>query len=142
MVEIRWRSLGPLRPHRRYVALATYLPLRRRRDIIPVLRLNGAIRSQLAETKGLLGYSLRSSLLGGKLWTLSLWTDGPASEAFVRVGPHRRAMAALAHLIGPDAVVTRWSVRGSDGPPSWADALQHLELQRHRRSGASDASEE
>ncbi len=43
--------------------------------------------------------------------------------AFVRQDPHRATMGLLRPYMGESAF-TRWTIRGSDVPPSWDDAVR------------------
>jgi hypothetical protein len=53
-----WVTLAPARPERDYLVMLSYLPLARFRKLPAFFRYVQAIRAQLRETQGVLGYSL------------------------------------------------------------------------------------
>lgn len=123
MAELPWQSHSPAAPERDYVALLSYLPLYSGWSIPRLLLYNARIRGQLRTSAGLVGYSLRARLAAKRFWTLSVWEDETALGAFVAAPPHAAAMKALAPYMGATRF-TRWTVKGSDLPLQWDDALK------------------
>jgi len=123
MVDTPWRSLSTPDRGREYLALLSYLPLKGFRKMLTLQRQSSKVGKQLAETRGLVGYSFRAKLSSHRFWTLSIWEDEPALMAFVRQDPHRATMGLLRPYMGESAF-TRWTIRGSDVPPSWDDAVR------------------
>jgi len=82
---------------------------------------------QLATANGLVGYSLLARPLSKRFWTLSAWDNGEALQAFVQHPPHVRIMNALAPHMDKTNFV-RWTIKGSDLPLDWDDALRRLPL--------------
>jgi quinol monooxygenase YgiN len=123
MAELPWYSHSGAVPERDYLALLTYLPLRSSWRIPWLLLYNVRIRRQLRASSGLIGYSLRAQLAAKRFWTLSVWEDEAALQEFVRAPPHVAIMKALALHMGATRF-TRWTVKGSDMPPGWDDALK------------------
>jgi hypothetical protein len=120
-----WKSLKPLQPDHEYVVLASSIPARSRRSTGRLFRGAGAVRKQLSGTEGLVGFSLLARPLRKQYATLSVWDDEPALATFAHASPHGELMTALAPEMGPTKFV-RWTVTGSDGRPSWKDALRRL----------------
>ena len=118
-----WQSHSPAAPERDYVALLSYLPLYSGWSIPRLLLYNARIRRQLGTSAGLVGYSLRARLAAKRFWTLSVWEDETALGAFVAAPPHAAVMKALAPHMGATRF-TRWTVKGSDLPLQWDDALK------------------
>ena len=117
-----WKSLGAAQPDQEYLALLTYLPLKYR-TIPRFLGYAKRVETQLAETKGIIGYSLRAKFMQRSFWTLSLWKSEEALQAFVHEGFHAGVMKVLM----PDMAATnfvRWKIKGSACPPSWEEALK------------------
>jgi heme-degrading monooxygenase HmoA len=81
------------------------------------------IRRQLRTSSGLIGYSLRARLAAKQFWTLSVWADEAALQAFVTARPHLAVMKALASHMGATRFV-RWNVKGSELPLRWDNALR------------------
>lgn len=105
------------------LAMLTYLPLPRHRALPRFVRHVGAILRVLPVQPGLVGYALRAEPCAGRYWTLSLWADEGALDAFVRSPAHRRAMEALRPWIEEPAFI-RW-MRDSRVPLRWEEAWRH-----------------
>jgi len=85
------------------------------------------VAKQLASAEGVLGYSV---LARQKLfWTLSAWKDEAALRTFVQYPPHVHIMTALTPHMGETKFV-RWTVKGSELPLSWDDALLRFSRER------------
>lgn len=52
-----------------------------------------AVEASLANQPGLVGYSLRTRILGSDVWTMTIWTDEKSLDAFVRGDAHGRAIS-------------------------------------------------
>ena len=98
-------------------------PLKGFRKIVTLQRRSGKIRAQLAGPPGLIGYSFRANLLSHRFWTLSIWEDERSLMSCVGRDPHQATMGTLQAYMGETAF-TRWTIRGSDFPPSWDDAMR------------------
>ena len=73
----------------------------------------------------MVGYSLLARPLSKRFWTLSAWKNEEALRAFVQHPPHVRIMSALAPYMDETKFV-RGTVKGSDPPLLWDNALQRL----------------
>jgi heme-degrading monooxygenase HmoA len=123
--DLPWVAVANREPAKEYVALASYLPLRRLTST-PVFVLDvRRIMSQLGRAPGLLGYSLRARPLRKQYWTLSVWESDRALLEFVRGQPHATVMGALRSRMGPTAFV-RWRVSGAGPLPTWDDAMARI----------------
>ena len=123
MAEFRWQSYLRVVPDRDYAALLSYLPLKSGWRIPWLLLYTARIRRQLRTSPGLVGYSLRAELAAKRFWTLSVWENEAAMQAFVAAPPHIAIMKALAPHMGRTGFI-RWTVTGSDLPLRWEDALK------------------
>ena len=117
-----WVTLAPARPERDYLVMLSYLPLARFRKLPAFFGYVQAIRAQLQETQGVLGYSLLARILRLQFWTLSAWEDRAALDAFVRADSHVTVMSALHGHMGPTRFI-EWRVSGASLPPLWTDAM-------------------
>jgi hypothetical protein len=122
-MKMPWKALAPVDDVREYVALLSYLPLKRYRNIPLFFRLTFQIQRQLAESRGAIGYALRAKLMSREFWTLSVWEDAPSVMDFVKKVPHGQAMKELSPHMGPTKF-TRWKILGSALPPKWEEADQ------------------
>src|SRR5207244_2837410 len=95
MVDTPWRSLSSPDGGREYLALLSYLPLKGFRKMLTLQRQSSKVGRQLAETRGLVGYSFRAKFASHRFWTLSIWEDEQALMAFVGRDPHRATMGLL-----------------------------------------------
>jgi quinol monooxygenase YgiN len=81
------------------------------------------ITTQLRGAAGLFGYSLYAEPAAKRFWTLSAWRDEASLFDFVQAQPHARAMTEMAPRMGETRFI-RWTLQGSELPPSWDDALR------------------
>lgn len=121
-----WKSFARTEPDRDYLVLLSLLPLRRFSRLPWFFLQTLEIMRQLGRAGGLVGYSLNAQPTSRRFWTLSVWEDEGALQAFVQSPPHARIMTLMAPHIGPTRFV-RWRTRGSALPPRWADALGRLD---------------
>jgi len=125
MVDRPWTVVASPAREREYLALVSFLPLKRFRTIPRFLRYSGAVSKQLEGTRGLVGFSFRAKILAREFYTLSVWEDERALDDFVRAEPHRRTMGAMRRHMAETKFV-RWTVTGSQVPPSWRKAIEML----------------
>jgi heme-degrading monooxygenase HmoA len=80
----------------------------------------------LPSNDGFIGYAVRSRILGNEVWTMTVWRDEAALDAFVRSPAHR---AAIRRGLSPvvRAKFLRFEVPNSEVPPTWEDVLERLE---------------
>lgn len=125
MVDRPWTAVAAPAGTREYLALISYLPLKRFRTIPRFLRYSGVVAKQLEGTRGLVGFSFRAKLVTREFYTLSVWEDEQALMDFVGTQPHLGTMGALRpHMT--ETKFVRWALKGSLVPPSWEDALRAL----------------
>jgi hypothetical protein len=122
-MDIPWKTLAVADSQREYVALLSYLPLKKYRTIPRFFRFTFQVQKQLRDTPGVLGYSVRAKILSRNFWTLSAWEDEKTLMEFVRKVPHGEVMKALAPHMGPTEF-TRWKVPGARLPLRWEEAMQ------------------
>lgn len=122
-MDTPWRMIAAVERDREYVALLSYLPLRRYSKIPAFFRYTLQIQRQMSKTPGAIGYGMRAKVLSRNFWTLSVWEDDRALMEFVRLRPHGEAMKSIAPHMGATRF-TRWKVAGSAVPPTWDDAMK------------------
>ena len=118
MPALPWTQRREVDPARTYLAMASRLPLRRRRSIPGFLRDTMAIRRQLAGARGMVGYALDAELTRKTFWTFSVWEDRASLDAFASANPHR----AIIRRLRPLMEQTRFEffqIPGSDLPLTW-----------------------
>ncbi len=62
-MDMPWKKIAPINAKGEYLALLTYLPLKKQRTIPRFLWSTFAIQKQLASSAGILGYALRAKPL-------------------------------------------------------------------------------
>src|SRR5439155_2167085 len=97
MIAMPWEARAEPDSDRDYVAVVTYLPMRRVLALPRWARSIRAVQKQLDQARGLVGYSLRVNPLQLKFWTLSVWEDEDRLGEFLRNLPH----AAVMRRFGP-----------------------------------------
>lgn len=120
-----WQAFGSADPDADFIALLSYLPLKSHWRIPSLLTYMLQVNKQLAQSNGLLGYTLLAQPFSKRFWTLSAWQNDAALRAFVQHPPHLQIMAALAPHMDKTHFV-RWSVKGSALPLQWDDALRRF----------------
>jgi quinol monooxygenase YgiN len=120
-----WRTFGSPDPNGDFVALLSYLPLKSYWRMPSFFYYTLQVTKQLASAQGLLGYSVLARPLSKRFWTLSAWKDEAALRDFVQQPPHVRIMTAIApHM--EQTKFLRWTVKGSQLPLGWDDALRRF----------------
>ena len=121
-----WKQRVPLEADREYVVLASLIPPRSRTSTWQLFRGSRAVTAQLAATPGVVGFSLLARPWRKQYATVSMWLDEASLHEFTSSAPHRDLMASLGPAMAPTTFVS-WTTHGSDGRPSWRDALRRLQ---------------
>ena len=124
-MKSRWKALESLDADTEYLVLASSIPPKSVSSTWSMFRGSRTVRQQLLVTNGVLGFSMLAEPLRKKYATLSVWRDAEALDAFAGTSPHAELMAEMALSMNEPKFV-RWTISGSDGPPSWTDAIARL----------------
>ena len=119
--RIRLRKVDPAT---QALWVATVLPLRRYRDILPFMRLSGRVERQVKRSPGGLAYGLKTNLPKKRFWTVSVWADRAALQSFVRAEPHAQAIKQFPRWAAEGAAYIEWTA--ADGCVDWREAMQRL----------------
>ena len=125
MPALPWKSFASPESDREYTAMVSFLPLNKFRALPRFMLYTRQIQRQLAESEGLIGYSMDANVVGKKVWTLSVWEDAEALRRFVHRTPHDEIMRDLLPDIGRTEFV-RWKAKGSSVPPDWGAAKERV----------------
>jgi quinol monooxygenase YgiN len=125
MPALPWKSFGAVDPNHKYIVMASRLPLGRYRDVPAFLRASMDIRRQLRKADGLLGYGLDAKLVQRTFWTLSVWRDADALDAFARTDPHAARVRQVRPLMNTTTFVT-WATTGDQLPVTWDQARSRV----------------
>ena len=86
------------------------------------------VEARMDEHEGLVGYSIGKELLGGDVWTQSVWVDEASLDRFVRSQVHQHAIGEGRAAI--DTIEThRFEWPTSEVPLSWDDAFAILDAE-------------
>ncbi len=105
---------------REFTSVATYIPIKKWRHVIPFLRLVGRVEEQLRRTKGVVRYGLKTDFIHKRFWTYSVWMNRQAIGMFVAGEPHATAIKNFAEWAGEDAAFVDWN--NADGSVDWKEA--------------------
>jgi 3-phenylpropionate/trans-cinnamate dioxygenase ferredoxin component len=128
-----WKSFTSPESEREYPALLSHLPLATFRATPKFFRFVFTIQHQLANSEGLIGYSLDAHPLAKEYWTLSVWEDRDCLWRFVHRLPHSQAMTDLLPHMGETGFF-HFEVKGSSVPPDWKETKRRM---RARETEAS-----
>jgi heme-degrading monooxygenase HmoA len=117
--------------------MASRLPLAWFRDIPAFVSATMAIRAQLAQADGLIGYALDANLTRKTFWTVSAWDSQEALDAFSRADPHRRRVSAIRPRMRP-TTFTFWTASGADLPISWTEVRRRIADTERDRIGQTE----
>jgi hypothetical protein len=124
-MDIPWKTLAAIEKEREYLALLSYLPLKRYSKIPAFMRFAMEINRQLSATPGAIGYSMRAKLFTRRFWTLSVWESSAALMDFVAKAPHSESIKAMAPFMGKTKFA-QWKVLGSGIPLNWDEAIRRM----------------
>ncbi len=125
MPALPWKSFTSPENDKVYPALLSHLPLATFRAMPKFLRFVFAIQRQLAESEGLIGYSLDAHPLAKEFWTLSVWEDRDSLWRFVHKLPHSRAMRDLLPHMG-ETEFFHFETAGASIPPNWQETKRRM----------------
>jgi quinol monooxygenase YgiN len=120
-----WTERQPIDQQREYVAMASRLPLKSYGSVPGFLRYTMQIRRQLAQTPGLVGYTLNAGLARKTFLTFSVWEDQGSLDRFAASDPHRSIIERLRPRMQPTKFEF-FPISGADLPLSWAQITKRL----------------
>ncbi len=123
-MEKKWGSTRIPENAQEFLCIATFLPVRRWRFVIPFLRLSLQVEKQLQKSSGVVRYGLKTNLPRKHFWTLSVWDARASMNAFVGADPHTAAVKNFERWAGPGAAVVEWNTSSSG--LAWATAFDKL----------------
>jgi heme-degrading monooxygenase HmoA len=125
MPALPWNSFASPESDREYTAMVSYLPLNKFRALPKFMLYTRQIQRPLAESEGLIGYSMDANVVGKEFWTLSVWEDAEALRRFVHRTPHDEIMRDMGRT-----EFVRWKSKGSSVPPDWGAAKDRVREQQ------------
>jgi hypothetical protein len=105
-------------------SIATFLPVRRWRHVIPFFRMARRVEQQARKSEGLVRYGLKTDFPHRQFWTYSVWRNRKAVGSFVAAEPHATAVKLFSRWAGKGAAFVEWN--DPDGKIDWAEADRRL----------------
>lgn len=118
-----WKKLAEVDPDREYVAFTSRFFLRSPLRLPSFMRYSNRIMKQINETEGVVGWSLGAHLPKLEFHTLSAWESPEALRTFLKAGAHGESVAAFANDMRRDSVFVQFTVKGSELPLVWREAV-------------------
>lgn len=120
----KWVKVNPPDGSQELLCIATFLPLKKWKYLLPFLRMSLRVEKQIKRSPALVRYSLRTDLPHKHFWTLSVWNERGGMNTFVSAEPHATAVRRFEQWAGPGAAFVEWKAAGE--APNWAIALEKL----------------
>ena len=123
MFVIPWRWTSAPRPDRAIVFCSRF-DARGLRDRRLLFAAGMQLRRTVLASPGALGVGMRSHLLAGQFFTISMWQDEASLMDFARSREHRSAVRELAQLGPVTGVLVSWDA--SNSRPRWRDIARKV----------------
>lgn len=124
-LRLPWVSRASVEENKEYLAMVSYFRLKGLR-VMPSFALNSfRIERQLLSSDGLIGHSSGAKLADFEFWSVTVWRDELALQAFVRTQPHTRIMEVMRPAVVRSEFI-RWQVDGTSVPPDPKEAEARL----------------
>jgi Domain of unknown function (DUF3291) len=104
--------------------IATFLPVRRWRDVPPFIMLSLRVSRQAKKSAGYIAHALKADLPKRQFWTLSVWENRQAASHFVKSEPHSTAVKKFKAWADDSAAFVEWSKEGES--IDWREAMERL----------------
>ena len=133
MPALPWRRYEDVPPDTECIVMGSRLPLKSYLRIPGFLGATLRIRRQLANTPGLIAYSLNAQLLRKTFWTVSVWSNRDQLEQFARTNPHRADTDRIRPAMRPTTFVF-WTARADDVPIGWDEVRRRIDEENSKRT--------
>jgi hypothetical protein len=109
----------------KYVHVATFLPLKGWRYMIPFQLMTSKVLKQAKQSNGVVGYAVRADFPKKYFWTLSIWKNRDSMRQFVMSEPHVTAMEKFEEWAGDGSAFANWT--SSSSSIDWEEAMRRLQ---------------
>ena len=107
-----------------FVCVATFLPLKSWRYLIPFTILSRKVLKQIKNNEGIANYAVKANLSKKKFWTLSIWNDHESLKRFVPEEPHATAIKKFTEWAGEGSAFVEWTSPSKE--INWSEAMFKL----------------
>lgn len=118
-----WKQIATIDPEREYVAFTSRFFLESPLRVPAWVKQARKIMQQVDVAPGIVGWSLGANLPRLEFYTLSAWEDADSLRSFLQAGAHGDARAKFNQAMRRPSIFVQFSVRGSDLPLRWDDAV-------------------
>jgi hypothetical protein len=108
-----------------FLCVATFLPLKSWKYMIPFQLLTLRVLRQIKQTKGVINYAVKADFPRKHFWTASVWMDQHSLRSFMIAEPHATAVRKFSEWSGEGSAFVEWT-DGSDSI-NWTFALKKLQ---------------
>ncbi len=109
----------------KYVHVATFLPLKSWRYMIPFQFMTLKVLKQAKRSHGIIDYAVKANFPNRHFWTLSIWKDRDSMRQFVMKEPHITAMKKFEGWAGDGSAFADWN--SSSRSIDWEEARRRLQ---------------
>jgi hypothetical protein len=107
-----------------FICVATFLPLKAWKYMIPFQLMTSKVLKQVKQTKGVMNYAVKADFPKKHFWTLSTWKDQDSLRRFVMAEPHATAIKRFSKWAGEGSAFVEWT--SSSDSIDWKEALERL----------------
>ncbi len=109
----------------KYIHVATFLPLKGWRYMIPFQLMTSKVLKQAKQSRGMVDYTVKADFPKKHFWTLSIWEDRESMRQFVMAEPHATAMKKFEEWAGDGSAFVEWT--SSSISTDWEEAIRRLQ---------------
>lgn len=124
-MDFSWKSFSTPQSESDLLGVIGEIRPFRYRTIPRILQSTRQIESQLADSDGLIGYTLRAEFLRRRFWAVSVWNGLDSLRNFVATNPHAEVRSTLKPGMEQSRFVT-FDVTGEDVPLSVDEAQARI----------------
>jgi hypothetical protein len=110
-----------------FLCVATFLPLKSWKYMIPFQLLTLRILRQIKQTKGVINYAVKADLPRKHFWTASVKKDQHSLRSFMIAEPHATAVRKFSEWSGDGSAFVEWTDRSDS--INWTFALKKSRTQ-------------
>ena len=118
------KGLDSNKQEEEFLWVATFLPLKSWKYMIPFQLMTSRVLKQVKETKGVVNYAVKADFPKNHFWTLSIWKDQDSLRQFVMADPHATAIKRFIEWAGEGSAFVEWT--SSSNSIDWTEALERL----------------
>ena len=108
-----------------FICVATFLPLKSWKYIIPFMMLSSKVLRQIKNSKGIANHAVKANFAKNFFCTLSIWNDKESIRLFVPAEPHATAIKKFTQWAGDGSAFVEWTSKSME--INWPEAITRLQ---------------